>query len=205
MFYVVAGVVLGLLVSVGPWSAIGAPFDWIAAGLVDVSSSVVGTIAGAVPATPRTAEIIATIAAALSAMAPGLTARMIIAGAQAGPKARQPLAVFAIVVSVVALIALPFWQAFAVAATAAVIGALPHISRSALVSVPLVMIATVTAVRYSITVWTGKAAAVESGTASLAQVSHGMNPLWQLALTAAALAPIGWIVAYLFRDNTRKK
>jgi hypothetical protein len=196
MAFVILGIILGLLVSLGPLSALAAPVDWVTNWLVGVGGDMVTNAVARLGHVPQTSKLALTLSAVLGAMTPGLIALTMVVAARGAKAFRRGAAAVAVLIALVSFLLVPVPQAVLLLVLALIVGVLPSVFNGMFITVPMLTIATVLAVRYGVLLWHGESNEVTAGALKLTSISSvEMLNLWRLALTVAGLAPFflaGW-------------
>jgi hypothetical protein len=198
MLFVAAGAVIGLMVTIGPWSALSGPFDWVLNWVTAAGTEALGALHGLFAGQvddhgvgPLFAALMAMLAVAL----PGLIALALALLVDASRVLRRVVSTLLLVAAGSTVLYLPGFEAAAVIVVAAICVPLLALSAGALIRLPLAALTTVLAVRMVPLVYRGELSAVEQAVEVVADAAGFASPLWRPALIGLGLAPFvaaGW-------------
>lgn len=190
MLFIVLGVVVGVAVALGPLAFLSAPVDRFVNALVADVEHVLRSGLHGTPYLAHEPRLVTVLSVLIGVLAPGIAALGLAGLARVSVSGRRALSAIALVAGLAGLFVFPAKDSVPVLIGALVVGALASFLTGALVTAPLAGLATIIEVRYGVELWHGKSSAVAAGAHRLAHLVGGQAPLWSLALTVVALAPL---------------
>lgn len=200
MFFVLLGIVVGLLVALGPLDFVQTPFDAVANFLVGTTKDILAALFVKVPSggVYDTGLILTVL---FGALAPGLVALVLVTVSKAAKRMRQSLCLIALLGAFGSFFVLPAGKAFVLLVLVAFLGIVVSLLQGAALSFPLMLLATILGIRYGVLIWDGSASEVSEGALFLSSTFGGTSSLamWKMTLTGLGLAPIvfaGWVALF---------
>ena len=173
MIAIVLGIVVGLLIALGPWSILAEPVNHLNDTLVQGGYSCLDWLLGFGGPELAAHPISNVLQIVFSIAMPGVVAVVLVATAKAAAKIRRMVSAILLILAFSSFIYMSAGDAITLSIIALLLACLLSLGQGLVITLPLVALATVMAVSYGTLIWTGNTPAIGRGALELSMYTQG--------------------------------